>query len=157
MESAERRIVFGHLDENKRIIMAKLPITIGDRVYFTEDPDLMLQAGEKRIIYTTKPTEEQEKKGRYVLTWEEGETEITQVWNYVEYNEAELKAQYISLCNKKIRSIYSQSDEDKINRKYLAYGDQYKAKFEEYNNNVEKCLDEAYMEVYGVARIRDEE
>lgn len=56
--------------------------------------DKLVELGYKPVRYTDMPTEVVEGK-RYESTWEEAETEITQVWNLVEdpeYPEPELSS-----------------------------------------------------------------
>lgn len=139
--------VFGHLKDNN-FIQATMPITINDRDYFTDDPELMLQAGEKELVVTERPTKVKQ-NGKYVLSYEETDTQIIQVWNFVEYTEEELHTRYQNLSIKYIREKYSVNDESKVIREYLAYGEEYKPAFDEYNTYVEDCKAKAYSEIYG--------
>jgi hypothetical protein len=139
---------FGHLKDNK-LIPARQPITIDDRDYFTSDPELMLQAGEKEIVTIERPVNENINKGRYVLSYEETATQIIYKWTFVEFTEEELRSKYCNLTNQFIREKYSSNDENKIIREYLAYGEEYKPAFDEYNTYVEECKAKAHTEIYG--------
>ena len=139
---------FGHLKDNK-LIPARQPITIDDRDYFTNDPELMLQAGEKEIVSIEKPINENINKGKYVLSYEETDTQIIYKWTFIEYTEEELQVKYQNLAIKYIHEKYSANDENKIIREYLAYGEEYKPAFDEYNTYVEACKVRAHAEIYG--------
>ena len=138
---------FGHLENNK-LIPAKQHITIGDRDYFTCDPELMLQAGEKEVITSEKPIEER-LNGKYILSYEETDTQIIQTWSFIEYTEDELLTHYRNLTVKYIREKYSINEENQVIREYLAYGEEYKPAFDEYNTYVEACKVRAHAEIYG--------
>lgn len=140
-------MIFGHLKDNK-FIHATMPITINDRDYFTDDPELMLQAGEKELVITERPTEAKQ-SGKYVLSYKETDTQIIQVWNFIKYTEEELHTRYQNLSIKYIHEKYSANDENKVIREYLAYGEEYKPAFDEYNTYVEDCKARAHAEIYG--------
>lgn len=137
---------FGHIHEG-RLVYARLPIVIADREYFTEDAAWMLAAGEKEIIDTPEP--ETRTDGRYTASWTETETQILRTWTFVPYTEEELHERYRGLCVRYIHDKYPISDENKILREYLAYGEAAKTAFEEYNAYVEACKVKAYCETYG--------
>jgi hypothetical protein len=139
---------FGHL-LNNRIIPATQPIRINDRDYFTNDPSLMLEAGEKEIIRTEKPINDNI-KGKYIRYYEETDTQIIQKWNFVEYTDDELLYKYHNLTVKYIREKYSINEENKVIREFLAYNtDEYRNIFNEYNSYVEECKKRAHTETYG--------
>lgn len=137
---------FGHI-ENSVLIYAKLPVTVSGREYFTDDAAIMLKAGEKEIIDTAKPDDKND--GIYVSSWNETETQIKRIWTFKPYTEEEKKLKYRALSVKYIREKYSINDENQILREYLAYGDQYKQAFDEYNAYVEECRSRAHIEIYG--------
>ena len=137
---------FGHR-ENGRVVYAAQPITIDGRDYFTDDSSLMLEAGEKEIVETPEP--ETRTDGRYTASWTETETQILRTWTFVPYTEEELHERYRGLCVRYIHDKYPISDENKILREYLAYGEAAKTAFEEYNAYVEACKVKAYRETYG--------
>lgn len=65
----------------------------------------------------------------------------------VEPTEEELRLMYETLVVSKIREQYSQDDENKVLREYLA--DNNNTDFEAYNAYVVECKAAAYLEVYG--------
>lgn len=137
---------FGHL-ENNVIIYAKQPVTIEDKIIFTNDPKVMLSVGEKEIIITDKP--ENEPGYKYIMEYIETETQIIQNWRKEKKTESELKSEYQNLTSHNIRDFYSSAQELKILREYLAYGDEESRKaFEEYNRFIEKTKEKNYEKVY---------
>lgn len=137
---------YGHL-ENERLVYAKLPITINGMDYFTDNKALMLEAGEKEIVETEKPSERAD--GSYTTSWKETETQIVREWLFVPYKEEDLYAKYSGLTIRYIHEKYPISKENKVLREYLAYGESHKAQFDEYNAYVEECKIRARAEVYG--------
>ena len=137
---------FGHR-ENGRVVYASLPITIDGRDYFTDDASLMREAGEKEIIETEPPAPRAD--GTYTPSWRETETQSVREWTFVPETEEARHARYRGLCIRYIHEKYPMSDESKILREYLAYGEAHKAEFEAYNAYVEDCKARAYGEVYG--------
>lgn len=137
---------FGHR-ENGKVVYAAQPITIDGRDYFTDDASLMLEAGEKEIVETAPPAPRAD--GVYMPSWSETGTQIVREWTFVPETEEAKHARYRGLCVRYIHDKYPISDENKILREYLAYGEAHKAEFEAYNTYVESCKTRAYGEVYG--------
>lgn len=69
------------------------------------------------------------------------------------YDDSSKEERYKALAVKKIRAVYTETEEFKILRKALACPDDAEAQaaFADYNASVERCLDEARAEVYGVS------
>lgn len=65
-----------------------------------------------------------------------------------------LKKQYEEMSVIKIRMQYTETDEYKILREYLAKKDGSEAQFNKYNDYVERCKEEAHNEIYGVKPVR---
>lgn len=137
---------FGHM-ENGRVVHAKLPITVDGRDYFTEDAALMLAAGEKELVDAAKPAPQS--GGVYTASWTETDTQILRTWIFVPYTEEELHTRYRGLAVRYIHERYPASDENKILREYLAYGEAAKPAFDAYNTYVEACKARAHAEIYG--------
>lgn len=137
---------YGHI-ENGRLVYAKLPITINGMDYFTDNKALMLEAGEKEIVETEKPSERAD--GGYTTSWKETETQIVREWNFVPYAEEDLHTKYTGLTIRYIHEKYPISKENEVLREYLAYGETHKAQFDEYNAYVEECKVKAHKEIYG--------
>lgn len=144
---------FGHL-ENNTIIYAKQPVTIKDRLVFTNDPKVMLSIGEKEIIITNKP--ENEPGYKYIMEYIETDSQIIQNWRKEEKIESELKSEYQNLTSYNIRDMYSSAQELKILREYLAYDDdESREAFEKYNQFVEETKEKNYKKVYHKEKDKD--
>ena len=143
-----RNIHFGHL-VNGELVIPKLPIRYNNKDYFTQNPETLLSIGQKEIIYTAEP--EITAKGHYTPTYTETDTQIFQHWTFIPYTEEQLQKEYEIRTKKYIHELYSNDDENKILREYLAYPDNAntKEKFFSYNATIEECKQKAYMEVYG--------
>lgn len=136
---------YGHL-LNNQVIYATYPLRVGNTDYFFPDSDIALQAGEKEIIDTVKPSDTY--KGKYVMSWTENETQIVRTWTFVEYTDKDKENRYNVLTVAYIRKQYSANDENKILREYLANGESHKEAFDTYNSYVEGCKAAAYAEAY---------
>jgi hypothetical protein len=138
---------FGHLVDGE-LVIPSLPIKHNNKDYFTQNPTLMLELGQKEIIYTTEP--EVTAKGSYLSEYTETDTQIIQVWTFVPYTGEQLRKEYETRTVKYIRGNYSVDDENKILREYLAYPDNIEAKeaFNVYNTAIEECKKKAYADVY---------
>lgn len=64
----------------------------------------------------------------------------------------ELRGKYEALVVSKIRSRYTQDDEYKVLREYLA--DNNTLEFTAYNNYVKTCKAEAHLEIYGKGAVK---
>lgn len=135
---------FGRLEDGK-LVLTKLPIRVGNTDYITTNPTKLLELGQKEIVYTAQP---QSDEGTYTAGWKETDTQIVQEWSLVPYTEAELEKSYGIEIVKSIRKNYDMSTELAILRKYLAYGDLYKAEFDAYNECVERCKEQAHKKIY---------
>ena len=142
---------FGHLNKNGELEFASQPLMINEQLVFTDDPAVMLQAGEKQVIDLEQPTEGNLYAGYYTMKCYETETEIIRGWQYIEYDDETKHNNYERLVNKTIREKYTSTDEYKVLREYLAHplDEFYKHNFEIYNQFVEDTKVKCYEEVYG--------
>lgn len=71
---------FGKLEEGK-LQLFHPPLRVDGKDIFTNDPELLLEYGWKEVVYTAPP----EPREGYALDfrWEETETKITRIWEYV--------------------------------------------------------------------------
>ena len=140
---------YGHLNANgDNLVYAKYPVRIGNTDYFLPSAEIMLLAGEKEIIDNVKP--EDTYKGKYIMSFEENDTQIIKKWTFTPFTDEEKERIYDKLSVSYIRKKYTADDENKIMREYLAYGDVKKEAFEIYNSYVEECKATARAEVYDV-------
>lgn len=138
---------YGHLNGDK-LVYAKYPVRVGNTDYFLPAGEIMLSAGEKEIIDNVKP--EDTFKGRYIMSFEENDTQIIKKWIFSPFTDEEKEKMYDKLSVSYIRKKYTADDENKIMREYLAYGDVKKEAFDIYNSYVEECKATARAEVYDV-------
>ena len=132
---------------NGEIIYTTLPVRIDDRDYYTNDPELLLRAGEKEIVDVPMPDD----GGKHNHSWAENDTRIIGSWIASEYTEAEKREIYVAKVNEYIREQYTQEQENKIVRERIAYPDSEEIadEFSTYNSFVEDCKARAHAEVYG--------
>lgn len=142
---------FGHLNEQGELMFASQPLELNGSLVFTDDPEVMLQAGEKQIIDLDQPTDGNLYAGYYGIKYYETNTEILRGWEYIEYDDTIKHENYERLVNKTIREKYTSTDEYKVLREYLAHPTEevYKYNFEIYNQFVEDTKVKCYKEVYG--------
>lgn len=67
---------------NNNVQYAPNPINIDDNWYGNPSEEVYLEQGYKPVIYTQQP--ESQGYGYYAEAWEETETDIIQVWEWVE-------------------------------------------------------------------------
>lgn len=140
---------YGHLNANgDKLVYAKYPVRVGNTDYFLPSAEIMLSAGEKEIIDNVKP--EDTYKGKYIMSFEENDTQIIKKWTFTPFTDEEKERIYDKLSVSYIRKKYTADDENKIMREYLAYGDVKKEAFDIYNSYVEECKATARAEVYDV-------
>lgn len=140
---------YGHLNANvDKLVYAKYPVRVGNTDYFLPSAEIMLLAGEKEIIDNVRP--EDTYKGKYIMSFEENDTQIIKKWTFTPFTDEEKERIYDKLSVSYIRKKYTADDENKIMREYLAYGDVKKEAFDIYNSYVEECKATARAEVYDV-------
>ncbi len=96
-----------------------------------------------------------EKRGFVILTTKDNKiksyvaNEVAYEAYMSEHQELELKVAYVTRTVELIRQKYGANDEYKILREYI--GQQKTEQFDEYNNYVEQCKQQAYDEIYAKA------
>ena len=132
---------------NGEVVYTTLPVRINGRDHYTNDPELLLRAGEKEIVDVPMPDDGE----KYIHSWTENDTQIIGSWTAAKYTEAEKREIYVDKVNTYIREQYTQEQENKIVRERLAYpdSDEIAVEFSAYNSFVESCKSMAHTEVYG--------
>lgn len=136
--------------ENGKIIYLQQPFLMNDQLWFTNNPEIILQAGYKEIIQDDKPINCAYRK--YNCKYIEHDTQIIQTWEPSTDNDAEenLAQSYKIATVRNIRKKYSQNDEFKILREYLLNPTDAEIKnaFNNYNSFVEESKRKALESVY---------